>query len=92
MLIDQLEEAIDELLALEVAHLAEGDLAAEMVVAVRVAARAPQRAFPGDLDGQRRSIALEYPTPGGEDSLHAATISPEIGASSLYLIGNSFSA
>ena len=40
VLIDQLEHAVDELLALEVAHLAQRQIAAEMVVAVGVAARA----------------------------------------------------
>ncbi len=40
VLIDELEDAVDELLALEVAHLAERQVAAEMIVAVGVAAGA----------------------------------------------------
>src|SRR5947209_13492089 len=48
--IDQGEHAVNQLLSLEVADFAERDFAAEMFVAVRVAARTPQRAFTGDFD------------------------------------------
>ena len=38
-LVDEREDAVDQLLSLEVAHLAQRQLAAEMIVAVGVAAR-----------------------------------------------------
>ena len=51
MLVDQREHAVHKLLTLEVAHLAERDLAAEMVVAVRVAS--------GQRSGHSRVISID---------------------------------
>ena len=59
--------AVDELLALEVAHLAQRHLAAEVIVAVRIAAGAAQRALPGDLDRQRGRVPGQDAAPGGDD-------------------------
>ena len=53
MAIDEREHAVDEGLALEVADLAERDVAAEVIVAVGVAARTLQRALARDFDRQR---------------------------------------
>ena len=52
-----------ELLALEVADLAQRDVAAEMIVAVGVAAGTAQRTLAGDFDRERRSVAGEDATP-----------------------------
>src|SRR2546425_241685 len=43
--VDQPDHAVDQLLALEVANLIERDLSAEVIVAVRVAAGATERAL-----------------------------------------------
>src|SRR5262249_54953940 len=50
LFVDDREHTIDQLLPLEVSDLTERDVAAEMTVAVRIAARAPQRALARDLD------------------------------------------
>jgi hypothetical protein len=50
VLVDQLHEAIDELLPLVVADLTERDLAAQMFVAVGITPRASQGALASDLD------------------------------------------
>ena len=55
--------AVDELLALEVAHLTERHLAAEMIVAVRVAAGAVERTLAGDFDRQRGRVPGENTAP-----------------------------
>jgi hypothetical protein len=47
---DDIEDAVDELLALEVGELPQHDVAAEMRVAVRVASGTPERTFAGDFD------------------------------------------
>ena len=64
--IDELDDAVDELLALEVADLAQRHLAAEVIVAVGVAAGAVQRAFARDFDRQRRRVAGKNSTPRGQ--------------------------
>ena len=74
MAIDERHDAVDELLALEVADLAQREVAAEMIVAVGVAAGTAERAFAGDLDGERRRVAGEDSTPGWENTFHRATI------------------
>ena len=52
MLVDQFEEPIDQLLTLEVADLAQRDVAAQMLVAVCITTGAPQRALARNLDRQ----------------------------------------
>ena len=53
MLLDQLEESRDELVALVIADLSQRDAAAEVVVTVRVTAGAAQGTFPSDLNRER---------------------------------------
>jgi hypothetical protein len=48
--VDELEESCDELVSLEVGELTKRDAAAEMLVAVGIAARAAQRALTSDFD------------------------------------------
>jgi hypothetical protein len=50
VLIDQLEELVDQLLALVVANLTERDAAAEMLVVVCVATGAAQRTLASDFN------------------------------------------
>ena len=47
--------------------LAQREVAAEMIVAVGVAARDSAADTRGDLDRQRRRVAAEDPSPGRED-------------------------
>ena len=67
MAIHEREHAVDERLALEVAQLAQPEVAAQVIVAVRVAAGAVQRALARDLDRERGRVAAEYPSPGRQD-------------------------
>jgi hypothetical protein len=53
-MIDERHDAVDEFLALEVADLSQGKIAAEMIVAVGVAAGTAQRTLAGDFDRERR--------------------------------------
>jgi hypothetical protein len=72
--IDEREHPVDQFLALEIANLTKGEIAAEMIVAVGVAAGTTQRTLAGDFDGKGRSIAREDPTPGWENPFHLTTI------------------
>ena len=65
MPIDETQDAVDELLALEVAHFTQRQVAAEMVVAIRIAAGAAQRAFAGDFDRHRGCVTGEDAAPRG---------------------------
>ena len=67
MALDDVQHAVDELLSLEVRELAQHDVAAEMRVAVGVAARAAQRTLARDLDRQVRLVPCEDPAPRLED-------------------------
>src|SRR5215210_4139381 len=78
MTIDQIDDAVDQRLALEVADFAERQVAAQVIVAIGVAARAVQRAFTRDLDRQRRLIPGEDSTPRGQDPVHPPTIAVEL--------------
>ena len=64
---DDVEDAVDQFLSLEVRELTQDDVAAEVLIAVGVAARAPQRALARDLDRQVGPIAREDPAPGLDD-------------------------
>jgi hypothetical protein len=57
--VDQREEPADEFIPLVVADFAKRDVAAEVFGAVGVAAGAAERAFPGDLDRQRWTVAAQ---------------------------------
>ena len=63
MAFDEGHEALDELVALVVREPSEGDVAAEVVVAVRVAARASKRTFLCDLYREIRTVPLQNPPP-----------------------------
>ena len=63
MPIDQRDHPIDERLALEIAHLPQCQFAAEMIVAVRVAAGAAKRTLAGDFDGQGGRVSRENSAP-----------------------------
>ena len=80
VLVDQLHEAIDELLPFVVADLTQRDLAAQMFIAVGATPRASQRALASDLDRQRGTVSTEDTTPRGDDSFHQATISFDLAA------------
>ena len=61
------EHAVDELLPLVVGQLPQHDVAAEMRVAVGVAARTTQRTFARDFDGEIRPVPLKNEAPGLDD-------------------------
>ena len=65
--------------AFVVADLAERDIAAQMFVAVGVAAGAAERALARDLDRQRGTVSAEDPPPRRDNSFHPSTISSIIG-------------
>jgi len=50
MTIDEIDHAVDERLSLEVAYFAECEVAAEMIVAVRITTRTAQRTFSRDFN------------------------------------------
>ena len=72
--VDDPEHAVDQLLPLEVADLAQRDVAAEVVVAVGVASGALQRALAGDFERQRRCVSGQDPSPRAQDPIHLFTI------------------
>jgi hypothetical protein len=77
VLVNEGEDAIDELLALEIPDLAECQIAPEVVLAVGVAARAMERALPRDLDRHRGCHTRQDAAPGGDecsDRRHGSTI------------------
>src|SRR5271156_2803865 len=67
---DEVEYAIDELLAAIVTEFAQNFFAAEMGVAVGVTAGATEGAFAGDLDGKHGGLAGEDFAPRTEDFAH----------------------
>ena len=71
VLVDERDDAVDELLAFVVADLAQRDVAAEVVVAVRIAARTVERTLACDFNRQSGHVARENATPRGEDPFHA---------------------
>ena len=58
MAIHERQHAVDERLALEVAELAQRSVAVQVIVAVRIAAGALQRALARDLDRKRGAYSL----------------------------------
>src|SRR4029453_12435469 len=67
MPIDERHEPLDELVTLVVVEPAQRDVAAKMLVAVRVAAGATKRALARDLDRDVRAIAGKDAAPCMED-------------------------
>src|SRR6266851_3851754 len=74
MAIDDVHEFVDQLLALEVADLPQRHPAADVVVAVGVAARAAERTFAGDLDRQNGCVAGEDTSPRRNNAFHIAPL------------------
>ena len=72
------EHAVDELLALEIGDLAQRDVTAEVIVAVRVASRAAQRTFTRDFDRERRTVAGQNAAPclydPGRNRIHSTSL------------------
>jgi hypothetical protein len=68
--LDELHEIVDELLTLEVAHLAQRDAAAEVFIAVRVATGTTERALTGDFDRESWTVASQDPSPSSKDAFH----------------------
>ena len=64
MFVDERHHAVDQLLAFEVADLAQREVAAEMIVAVGVAAGTAQRTLARDFDRKGGRVAREDATPG----------------------------
>src|SRR5688572_7804374 len=91
MRVDQLQEAIDELLALVVADLAQCDATAEVFVAVCVTTWTAERALAGDFNGERWTVPLQYPSPSSKNAFHGPTISPGPLNSRLRLMGKCLS-
>ncbi len=77
--IDEGEHVVDQFLSLEVAHLAQRDLAAEMFVAVGVAAGAAQRALACDFDRQRGLCTRRESFPMQRRSLPLSNYISDIG-------------
>lgn len=67
VLADEIDDAIDESVAMEVVELAESGFAAEVRITVRVTARAGERAFASDFDGEHGHFAGEDIAPRGEN-------------------------
>ena len=65
--VDDVDHAVDQFLALVVGKLSQNDVAAEVGVAIGVAARAPQRTLARDLNRQVRPVAREDAPPSLED-------------------------
>ena len=70
MLVDEREHAVDEGLALQIADVAQRDAAAEVIVAVGIAARTAERAFARDFDREVRSITEQDLAPSANNTLH----------------------
>ena len=68
--VEQREHAVDELLALEILQLAQLDVAAEVIVAVRVAARTRERALASNFDRQIWLITAKDPSPRPDNTFH----------------------
>ena len=70
MLFNEREKAIDELLAFEIADLAQRHIAAEVIVAICVTTGTFERTFAGDLDREGRTITAKDSSPCGDNAFH----------------------
>ena len=70
MFVDEREHAVDERLTFQIPDIAERDGAAEVIVAVGVAARATERAFARDFNREVGSIAEENLAPSANNTVH----------------------
>jgi hypothetical protein len=67
MAVDKRHEAADKLVALVVGEASKRDIAAQVIIAVRVASRTTKGALSCDLDRDVRAIAREDPAPRLDD-------------------------
>ena len=67
VLADEIDDAIDESVAAEIVELAKRRFAAEVRFAVGVTARAGERAFSSDFDGEHGDFTGENISPGREN-------------------------
>src|SRR5688572_7199902 len=72
--IDELEDAVNERRTLAIAESAQRLGAAQMLVAIGVAARAAERAFACDFNREIGTPAREYLPPGADDAFHQSTL------------------
>jgi len=72
--IDDVDNAVDQRLALSIRERPQRLAAAEMVVAVRVASRTTERAFPRDFDGEIRAESGKDFAPGSDDAFHTPNL------------------
>src|SRR5688500_6910122 len=77
--IDELEDAVDERRALAIAEGAQRVAAAQMLVAIGVAARAAERTFARDFNREIRAPASEDLAPGANDAVHLSTLTRRAG-------------
>ena len=73
---DEFDDTVDERLALEIAHFAEGDAAAQVLGPVGVTPRAPQGTLTRDLDRERGRVASKNSTPGLHNPVHNTSCAP----------------
>src|SRR5687767_14504153 len=78
MMIDERHESRHQFVAFVIGETAQRDVAAEVLVAIGVAARTAQRTFLGDLDRQVRTIAREDPAPGLDQLASANGVSAHV--------------
>ena len=84
MLIDERDDAVDELLAFEVVQLSQRLAAVEVIVPVGIAAGAAQGTLARDLDRKNRGLSAEYPAPRRQDAFHPASSSNYSGFARLF--------
>src|SRR5688572_17481686 len=79
MAIDECHEALDELLALVVGQPSKRDVAAKVIVAVGIAARASERTLFRDFDRQIWTVSGENPSPRVDHVLRVHAVALHVG-------------
>jgi hypothetical protein len=64
VLSDELQDARNQSLAMQIAELPQRDGPAQVIVPVRVAARAVERTFAGDFDREQGTVTAKQSSPG----------------------------
>src|SRR5262249_13080710 len=72
VLVDQTQDSVNQCLPLEIAKLTKRGLATQVIVVIRITARASQRTFAGNLNGKRRMMARQNPAPRTEYAFQMA--------------------
>ncbi len=67
VLADEIDDTVDESVAMEIVKLAKCGFAAEVRVAIGVTAGTGERTFASDFDGEHRNFAGENISPGREN-------------------------